>query len=83
VTPRYIHKLFETEGTTFTQYVLRRRLDQAHRRLRAQRGATQTISSIAYDVGFTDLSYFNRTFRRHYNATPSDIRNAAEHDDEL
>jgi AraC-like DNA-binding protein len=76
VTPRYIHKLFETEGTTYTQYVLRRRLDHAHRRLRDPRGATQTISSIAYDVGFTDLSYFNRTFRRHFNATPSDVRNA-------
>jgi AraC-like DNA-binding protein len=76
VTPRYIHKLFETEGTTYTQYVLRRRLDQAHRRLRDPLDATRTISSIAYDVGFTDLSYFNRTFRRHYNATPSDIRNS-------
>jgi AraC-like DNA-binding protein len=35
------------------------------------------ISSIAYDVGFGDLSYFNRVFRRQYNATPSDIRNDA------
>jgi len=35
----------------------------------------QSISSIAYDVGFGDLSYFNRAFRRRYDATPSDIRN--------
>jgi AraC-like DNA-binding protein len=76
VTPRYVHKLFETEGTTYTRYVLRRRLDQAHRRLRDPSGATQTISSIAYDVGFTDLSCFNRTFRQQYDATPSDIRNS-------
>jgi AraC-like DNA-binding protein len=32
------------------------------------------VSSIAYDVGFGDLSYFNRCFRRTYNATPSDVR---------
>jgi len=75
VTPRYVHKLFESEGTTFTQFILSQRLDRAHRMLRDQRFATRSISSIAYDVGFGDLSYFNRTFRRHYNVTPSDIRN--------
>jgi len=75
VTPRYVHKLFESEGTTFTQFILSQRLDRAYRILRDQRFATRSISSIAYDVGFGDLSYFNRTFRRHYNVTPSDIRN--------
>ena len=33
---------------------------------------------IAYDVGFGDLSYFNRVFRRRYGATPSDIRQLAQ-----
>jgi AraC-like DNA-binding protein len=28
-------------------------------------------------VGFGDLSYFNRTFRRRYAATPSDIRQSS------
>jgi AraC-like DNA-binding protein len=32
------------------------------------------VSAIAYDVGFRDLSYFNRTFRRRYGATPTDVR---------
>jgi AraC-like DNA-binding protein len=35
------------------------------------------MASIAYDVGFNDLSHFNRVFRRHYHATPSEIRAAA------
>jgi AraC-like DNA-binding protein len=35
------------------------------------------VSAIAYDVGFGDLSYFNRCFRRLYGATPLDIREAA------
>ena len=76
VTPRYVHKLFESEGTTYTQFVLRQRLDRAYRLLRDPRLAACGISTIAYDVGFGDLSYFNRTFRRHYKATPSDIRNS-------
>jgi AraC-like DNA-binding protein len=74
VSSRYLHKLFESEGTTFTQFILRERLDRAYRMLRDPRFVTRSISSIAYDVGFGDLSYFNRTFRRYYGATPSDIR---------
>ena len=74
VTPRYIHKLFERDGTTFTRFVLEQRLDHAYRRLRNTQLSARSISSIAYDVGFGDLSYFNRAFRRRYGATPSDIR---------
>jgi AraC-like DNA-binding protein len=41
------------------------------------RQAEQTLTAIAFAVGFGDLSYFNRTFRRRFGATPSDIRAAA------
>jgi len=74
VTPRYLHKLFEDEGVTYTLFVLRHRLDRAFRMLRDPRCSARRISEIAYDVGFGDLSYFNRTFRRRYDATPSEIR---------
>jgi AraC-like DNA-binding protein len=77
VTPRYVHKLFESEGATFTRFLTDRRLERAHRMLRDERLLTRTITSIAYDVGFNDLSHFNRAFRRRYHATPSDIRAAA------
>lgn len=75
VTPRYVHKLFEREGTTYTQFVLSQRLDRAYRMLRDPRLVKTGIGAIAYEAGFGDISYFNRVFRRHYNATPSDIRN--------
>ena len=32
------------------------------------------ISTIAYDIGFSDLSHFNRAFRERYGMTPSDAR---------
>ena len=32
------------------------------------------ISVIAFEAGFGDLSYFNRTFRRAYGVSPSDMR---------
>jgi AraC-like DNA-binding protein len=74
VTPRYVHKLFESEGLTFSAFVLGQRLSRAHRILSDPRFADRNISSVAFDVGFGDLSYFNRTFRRRYAATPTDIR---------
>ena len=49
---------------TCSQYVLDQRLALAYRRLRDPRLAGRTVSSIAHDAGFGDLSYFNRTFRR-------------------
>jgi AraC-like DNA-binding protein len=74
VTPRYIHKLFENEGLTFSSFVLGQRLSRAHRMLSDPRFADRNISTVAFDVGFGDLSYFNRTFRRRYVATPTDIK---------
>jgi AraC-like DNA-binding protein len=74
VTPRYVHKLLESEGLTLSAFVLERRLARAHRILSEPRFSDRTISSVAFDVGFGDLSYFNRVFRRRYDATPSEIR---------
>ncbi|WP_165949378.1 helix-turn-helix domain-containing protein [Kribbella turkmenica] len=74
ISTRYLHKLFEDETTTYSRYVLDRRLAIAHRTLRDPRNAGQTISSIAHDVGFGDLAYFNRAFRRRFHITPSELR---------
>jgi len=73
-TPRFVQRLFETEGTTFTNYVLTQRLSRAHRILVDPRRAGEKIAAVAYDCGFGDLSYFNRVFRRHYGVAPSDMR---------
>ena len=36
--------------------------------------ASWTISAIAFEAGFGDLSHFNRSFRRRYGASPSEVR---------
>ena len=77
IMPRCVQRLFENEGTTFTDYVLAQRLARAHRLLSDPRRADQKISTVAFDAGFGDLSYFNRTFRRRYGAAPSELRAAA------
>ena len=76
VTPRYLQRLFEADGKTFSSFLTEQRLKQAHRILRLPEFAERPVSSIAYDVGFGDLSYFNRCFRRAYGATPSEVRSS-------
>ena len=78
VTPRYVQMLFESEGTTFSRFLLSQRLALAHRMLRDPRFADRTVSAIAFEAGFGDLSHFNRDFRRHYGESPSDVRGRNE-----
>jgi AraC-like DNA-binding protein len=78
ISESYIRQLLAENGTTFTDFVLGARLTRAHRMLTDPHYADRSISAVAYEAGFGDLSYFNRTFRRRYGATPSDIRKAAQ-----
>jgi AraC-like DNA-binding protein len=78
ISASYVRRLFADEGTSYSDFVLEQRLIRAVRTLRDPRSADRTISAIAYESGFGDLSYFNRTFRRRYGMTPSDMRAAAE-----
>jgi AraC-like DNA-binding protein len=73
-TPRSIQRLFEAEGTTFSEYLMAQRLARAHRVLTDPRNTGQKISSVAFDCGFGDLSYFHRSFRRHYGESPAAMR---------
>jgi AraC-like DNA-binding protein len=77
ISPRQVQRLFELDGTTFTEFVLRERLALARRLPRTPANAARPISAIALEAGFGDLSYFNRSFRRRYGATPSDVRAAS------
>jgi len=77
VTERYVQRLFEIDGSTFSGFLLAQRLVRAHRMLTSPKFAQSPVSTIAYDVGFGDISHFNRCFRRRYGAAPRDIRDAS------
>ena len=72
-----MRKLLESEGTTFTEFVRGRRLVEAWRKLTDPALAGRTITALALEVGFADLSYFNRCFRRQFGASPGEIRAAS------
>jgi AraC-like DNA-binding protein len=48
------------------------RLQKAARLLKSASG---TVSEIAFKVGFNNLSYFSKAFRRHFGKLPSDFMN--------
>jgi AraC-like DNA-binding protein len=74
LTPRGIQRLFETEGTTFTDHLVSQRLARAHRLLTDPGRDGDKITAIAWDCGFGDISHFNHLFRRRYGLAPSDVR---------
>lgn len=74
VSTRYVQRIFEEAGTTFTQYLTDQRLACAYRALRRPSSSQVPISTIAFDCGFSDVSHFNRAFRRRFGCTPSEVR---------
>lgn len=80
ISSRYVRKLFEEDGLSFSAYVLAERLSRARRMLADRRYRHLSIAQLALECGFGDISYFNRAFRRRFGETPSDVREAARRD---
>lgn len=71
---RQAQRLFASSGTTFSEFVLDQRLLLARRLLLHEQGRGRKVSDIAYTVGFNDLSYFHRSFRRKFGVAPSEMQ---------
>lgn len=74
ITTRHLQRIFEAAGLKFTELVNTLRLDAAHRALCDRSCAGPTITEIALASGFSDISHFNRLFRRRFGVTPSEVR---------
>ena len=77
VTERYVHRLFALRTLRFSRFVQDRRLEAAHALLRNPSYRTQSVSSIAYQCGFTEAGHFSRVFRKRYGVTPSALRRSS------
>jgi AraC-like DNA-binding protein len=62
-------------GLTFSSYLNKLRLTEAARLLLER--DTATIAEIAYSVGYSNVSYFNRLFKDEYGCTPKSFRSLA------
>jgi len=72
VSLRQLQRAFALAGLTPSDYLLKKRMEKACQMLsqRAQQRNPVLVSSIAYQCGFNDVSYFNRQFRRLFGCAP-------------
>jgi len=75
ISPRYLQRLLETSGTPFTARLTELRLQRAFALL--SEPGSRRISDIALEVGFSDISHFNRLFRARFGDTPRGVRGMA------
>ena len=74
ISVRYLHRLFEGEGTTVGRFIRERRLAECGREL-ARRGRTApTVSAVAQRWGFVNPAHFSRAFRAAYGVSPREWR---------
>jgi AraC-like DNA-binding protein len=72
----YLYSLFNDNETTVGQFVQVKRLQRAYEILVADQKGHRTVSEVAYEVGFKNVSHFSRSFSRHFKIAPRDIRQA-------
>lgn len=71
----HFSKLFkQLTGDSFTQYLKNYRLETAAERIRNEK---TKISEIAMSCGFSNLSYFSRSFLEKFKVSPSEYRRSA------
>jgi AraC-like DNA-binding protein len=68
ISVRYLHRLFEREGTTVGRWIRRLRLQECRRELT---GAA-SVGGVARRWGFSGTAHFGRAFRREYGISPTD-----------
>lgn len=72
MSPHYFCRFFKkVTGTTFKEYLLRIRIDKAKELLIQY---NMSVTEIAYQVGFENLSYFFRVFKRFTRLNPMEFR---------
>jgi AraC-like DNA-binding protein len=83
ISVRHLHLLFEPTGTSFAQYIARRRLLQCRAALTSPTGTQRSVADIAFGWGFNSLATFYRAFEREFGLPPTALRavGAASHGD--
>ncbi len=74
ISERYGRALFAEDQSTFRDYLTRKRMQLLRRKLADPGQDHRSISDLVMEVGFGDLSWFNRCYRQIYGETPSESR---------
>lgn len=83
ISVRYLHRLFEGEGTTVGRFIRERRLEECGRELARRGRVAPTVSAVAQRWGFVNPAHFSRAFRAAYGVSPREWRNLRTAQDDL
>ena len=72
VSLRTLHRLFASEGKTFSRILLNMRLECA--RMLIETKYDSALTEIALECGFVDLAHFSRSYRGQFGESPSSAR---------
>lgn len=72
LTPQYICRFFkEMTGYTLSDYINHYRIETSSTLLKV---SSLSITDIALECGYENISYFNRVFKRHVGCTPTEFK---------
>ncbi|MCZ2811723.1 helix-turn-helix domain-containing protein [Modestobacter sp. VKM Ac-2979] len=74
ISPRYLRKLFESEGESVGRWIRRRRLEQCRQDLTRPELLDQPLHTVAARWCFTDPAHFSRLFKATYGQSPRSYR---------
>ena len=77
LSPNYLSTKFKKNiGINIVDYITVKRINEAKKMLESK--SKEKVISIAFEVGFKELSHFNHTFKKHTGFTPSQYRQMAK-----
>jgi AraC-like DNA-binding protein len=66
----HVHRLFNGEPVSLTQYIWNQRLEACSRDLLDPRQDARSVAEIGYQRGFKDAAHFSRSFRERFGTSP-------------
>ena len=78
ISVRYLHYLFKGTGKSVSEWVREKRLEKCHQKLTSTKFDDDSITGIAFSLGFNSSSHFTRLFKQKFGMPPRYIRQKAK-----
>jgi AraC-like DNA-binding protein len=75
---RYLHYLFKNGDASVSEWVRKKRLEKCRQKLTSEKFRGDSITDIAFSMGFNSSSHFSRLFKQNFGMTPRNARKIVE-----
>jgi AraC-like DNA-binding protein len=73
-TKRYLHRAFQVEGVSISDYIWQLRLDRCRKEIMDPNYQGKSITEIAFSWGFNSSPHFSAAFKERFGTSPSVCR---------